>query len=70
MKGMPHLYYANGSASHSRWIGRTLVVGTDPHDVRRLYQREDALPLPPEPETSRPAPRRLGLRRILGLATS
>ena len=70
MKGMPHLYYANGSASRPRWIGRTLVVGTDPHDARRLYQREDALPLPPEPEPARPAPRRLGLRRILGLSTS
>lgn len=65
---MPHLYYASGTVSRPTWIGRTLVVGEDPHGVRNLYRHEDALPLPPDPEpVERRAPR-LRLRRIFGLA--
>jgi hypothetical protein len=68
MKGLPHLYYTAGGGSRTTWIGRTLVVSEDPQDVRRLYQREDALPLPPDPEPVARAPRRFGLRRIFGTA--
>jgi hypothetical protein len=68
MRGIPHLHYVAGAGSRPTWVGRTLVMGEDPHDVRHLYQREDALPLPPDPEPSARAPRRFGLRRILGLA--
>jgi hypothetical protein len=69
MKGMPHLYYALGDSSHPTWISRTLIAGEHPQDVRRLYQREDALPLPPDPEPVARAPRHLNIRRIFG-ATS
>lgn len=69
MRGMPHLYYAAGADSRPTWIGRTLVVGVDPHDARRVYAREDALPLPPDPEPIAREPRRIGLRRIFGLVT-
>lgn len=65
MKGMPHLYYTAGASSRPAWEGRTLI-GEDPHDVRRIYQREDALPLPPDPEPVAGSPRRFGLRRIFG----
>ena len=68
VKGMPHLYYAAGVGSHPTWVGRTLVVGEDLHDVRRIYQREDALPLPPDPEPAARPPRRFILRRIFGAA--
>jgi hypothetical protein len=68
MKGMPHLHYAAGAGSRTTWIGRTLVVGEDPFDARHLYQREDALPPPPEPEPVDRPSRRLGLRRLFGTA--
>jgi hypothetical protein len=68
MRGMPHLYYTTSAPGRPTWVGRTLVVGEDPHDVRRVYQREDALPLPPDPEPAMRAPRRLTLRRIFGTA--
>jgi len=66
VKGMPHLFYAVGAGSRPTWVGRTLVVGEEPHDVRRIYQREDALPLPPDPEPVARPPRRFTLRRIFG----
>ncbi len=68
MKGMPHLYYTSGAASRPTWVGRTLLVGEDPHSVRRLYQREDALPLPADSEPAERRSARLSFRRILGLA--
>jgi hypothetical protein len=66
VKGMPHLYYVAGAGSRPTWVGRTPVIGEDPHDARRIYQREDALPLPPDPEPAGRAPRRFTLRRIFG----
>jgi hypothetical protein len=44
MRGMPQLYYASGGGRRPQWVGSVLVVD-DAADVRRLYQREDALPL-------------------------
>jgi hypothetical protein len=66
VKGMPHLFYAAGAGSPPTWVGRTLVVGENPHDVRRIYQHEDALPLPPDPEPAAHPLRRFALRRIFG----
>ena len=68
MRGMPQLHYATGAGSRPTWVGTTLVIGEDPDEVRRLYQREDALPLPPDPEPAARAPRRFGFRRIFGTA--
>jgi len=72
VKGMPHSYYANGAGRGSRtaWIGATRFLDDDPHDVRRLYQREDGLPLREDGEPSSPSRstnRRL-IRRVLGLS--
>jgi len=66
MKGMPHLFYTAGASNRPTWVGRTLI-GEDPHDVRRIDQREDALPLPPDPEPSAGTPRPSALRRIFGV---
>ena len=68
VRGMPHLYYTSGAASRPTWVGRTLIVGEDPHGVRRLYQREDALPLPPDAEPVERRQPRFSLRRIFGAA--
>jgi len=41
-------------------------------DVRAMYRREDALPLPPEPVvlTSQPSPRLGRIRRLIGFAST
>ena len=70
VKGVQHLYYVAGAGSRPTWVGRTLLIGVDPHDVRRIYQREDALPLPPDPEPATRTQRRFTLRRIFGAAAS
>lgn len=68
MKGTPHLYYATGAATRPTGVGRTPAIGEDPNEVRRLYQREDALPLPADPEPAASTPRRFTFRRIFGTA--
>ena len=70
VKGMPHLYYVAGAGSRPTWAARTPAIGEDPHDVRRIYQREDAVPLPLDPEPAARTPRRFTLRRIFGAAAS
>jgi hypothetical protein len=62
LNGLSQVHRAPGADSHPRWIGRTLVVGVDPHDVRRHYEYEGALPPPPEPIAG--GTRRFGLRRL------
>ncbi len=48
MKGMPGLYYATRDSAEPEWIGSVLYVKGDTAEVRRLYQREDADPMPME----------------------
>ena len=50
MKGMPGLYYSQGGGGEGRaprWVGTVLYVDADTAEARRLYDREDAMPLPP-----------------------
>jgi hypothetical protein len=70
MKGMPGLYYANGTGNQPRWVGSVLDVDADTAEVRRLYRQEDAEPLPQPGEK---AGRSLGslsalVRRVVGVA--
>lgn len=64
MNGRSQVHRTSGADSHPRWIGRTLVVGADPHDLRRHYEYEGALPPPPAPIAG--GTRRFRLRRLLG----
>jgi hypothetical protein len=75
MKGMPGLYYSQGGGEPRppRWIGSILYVDADTAEVRRLYDREDAAPLPPQamrvaPESSWRPSLSSFIRRIAGIA--
>jgi hypothetical protein len=48
MKGMPGLYYATRDSDRPERIGSALYVNGDTAEVRRLYRREDAAPMPIE----------------------
>ena len=71
MKGMPGLYYSTGGGGESRpprWVGSVLYMDADTAEARRLYDREDATPLP-TPEANVPPPRTslaAFFRRIVG----
>lgn len=70
MKGMPGLYYTSGTGNQPRWVGSVLYVDGDTAEVRRLYRREDAEPLPRrDQEPGRPRGS-LGafVRRLVGVA--
>ena len=73
MKGMPGLYYATRDGERPEWIGSVLYVKGDTAEVRRLYQREDAEPMPMEVEHR---PGHIGwsvgsiLRRLVGSPAS
>jgi len=70
MKGMPHLHYASGAGHRAHWVGSTLYVNQDAADVRRTYQREDALPIPEEKPATEPRRPSLStfVRRLVGSA--
>jgi hypothetical protein len=70
---MPNVYYSSGPGGPNRpprWIGSVLYVDAATAELRRMYDRQDATPLPPaEPNAG---PRRFSmsafLRRIVGLS--
>ena len=72
MKGMPGLYYSQsgGTGRGPQWIGSVLYVDADTAEVRRLYDREDALPLPVPQPSVRPPRRSFStfVRRITRIA--
>ena len=71
MKGMPGLYYSQGGGDRAPyWVGSVLYVDADTAEVRRLYDRQDAAPMP-APETPTRPPRLSFsslVRRIAGIA--
>ena len=73
MKGMPGFYYSRGGDSGDRgpfWVGSVLYVDADTAEVRRLYDRQDAAPMPAQEtpmRTPRPSFSSL-VRRIAGIA--
>jgi hypothetical protein len=70
MKGMPGLYYANGTGNQPRWVGSVLYVDGDSAEVRRLYRHEDAEPLARRDQESGRSRGSLGalVRRLVGVA--
>jgi hypothetical protein len=72
MKGMPGLYYAVGAGPGRppKRVGSVFNVDADRAEVRRMYDRDEATPLPPaDPNAGSRRPSVSAfVRRIVGLA--